>query len=145
RHHLRAHAHRGRDRARRDRRRAHADRGAAEAVRRRRPDDARAGRPRRRAVLLRHHPVNHALELGLLAGAGLFGGFVNTLAGGGSIVMVPAMMVLSGMPANIANATSRVPIFAQCATSTVAFARAKRLEAKPALDVTPLTIVGAIA
>jgi uncharacterized membrane protein YfcA len=83
-------------------------------------------------------------ELGLIAGAGLVGGFINTLAGGGSIVMVPAMMMV-GLPAGIANATSRVPIFAQCLTSTATFAKARRLEARPALDVTPLAIVGAIA
>jgi uncharacterized membrane protein YfcA len=88
--------------------------------------------------------VSTTFELVAVGVAGLIGGFINTLAGGGSIVMVPAMMMV-GLPAGIANATSRVPIFAQCLTSTVTFARAKRLEKKPTLDVTPLAIVGAIA
>ncbi len=82
--------------------------------------------------------------LGVAALAGLAGGFVNTLAGGGSMVMVPALM-LAGLPASAANATSRVPIFAQCFTSAAAFARAGRLERGPALDVAPLAVLGAIA
>jgi uncharacterized membrane protein YfcA len=83
------------------------------------------------------------LELLAIAGAGLAGSFVNTLAGGGSMVMVPAMMMV-GLPATIANATSRVPIGAQCLTSAASFARAKKLDARPALDVAPLAIAGAI-
>jgi uncharacterized membrane protein YfcA len=31
--------------------------------------------------------------MGAIAGAGVIGSFVNTLAGGGSMVMVPAMMM----------------------------------------------------
>jgi uncharacterized membrane protein YfcA len=81
--------------------------------------------------------------MAVAAAAGLGGGFVNTLAGGGSMLMVPALM-LSGLPADAANATSRVPIFAQCATSATAFARAGKLERAPALDVAPLAIVGAL-
>lgn len=88
--------------------------------------------------------MSTTFELVAVGVAGLIGGFINTLAGGGSIVMVPAMM-MAGLPAGIANATSRVPIFAQCLTSTATFARAGKLETKPALDVTPLAIVGAIA
>ncbi|MFT5794590.1 MAG: putative membrane protein YfcA, partial [Saprospiraceae bacterium] len=39
--------------------------------------------------------------------AGLIGGFINTLAGGGSMLTLPALMML-GMPADVANATNRV-------------------------------------
>jgi uncharacterized protein len=84
------------------------------------------------------------LELAAAAGAGLVGGFVNTLAGGGSMIMVPALM-LAGLPADVANGTSRVPITAQCLTSAATFARAGRLERGPTLDVAPLAIVGALA
>jgi uncharacterized membrane protein YfcA len=79
-----------------------------------------------------------------MAGAGLVGSFVNTLAGGGSMLMVPAMMV-AGVPADLANGTSRVPILFQCTTSATTFYRAGRLERGPTLDVAPLTIVGALA
>jgi len=83
------------------------------------------------------------LALVAAALAGLGGGFVNTLAGSGSMIMVPALM-LAGVPADMANATSRVPILAQCLTSATAFARAGRLERGPALDVAPPLIAGAL-
>jgi uncharacterized membrane protein YfcA len=79
-----------------------------------------------------------------LAAGGLVGGFVNTLAGGGSMIMVPTLM-LFGLPADVANGTSRVPILAQCLAGTATFARAGRLEARAALDAAPLTILGALA
>jgi hypothetical protein len=50
----------------------------------------------------------NGLGLAAAAIAGLGGGFVNTLAGSGSMIMVPALMV-AGVPADLANATSRVP------------------------------------
>jgi len=85
----------------------------------------------------------NGLELAGAAAAGLAGGFVNTLAGGGSMIMVPALLV-AGVPADVANGTSRVPIFAQCLTSAATFGRAGRLERGPALDIAPLTVVGAL-
>ena len=52
-----------------------------------------------------------AVEPGLLValGAGVVGGAMNALAGGGSFVTLPALVAL-GMPANIANATSNVAL-----------------------------------
>lgn len=49
--------------------------------------------------------------LGLLI-LGYIAGVINTLAGGGSNLTLPALMVL-GMPADVANATNRVGIFLQ--------------------------------
>jgi len=51
-------------------------------------------------------------QLAVLGLAGLVGGFVNTLAGGGSLVTLPALLLL-GLPADIANATNRVGVLAQ--------------------------------
>jgi uncharacterized membrane protein YfcA len=75
--------------------------------------------------------------------SGIAGGFVNTVAGGGSLIMVPALMLL-GLPAGAANASSRVAVLAQSTTSTAGFARAGRLDRAAALDVVPYTVVGAI-
>lgn len=47
-----------------------------------------------------------------LVGSGLLAGFVNTLAGGGALFTVPALMLL-GMPADVANATNRLGVFLQ--------------------------------
>lgn len=84
------------------------------------------------------------VEWALVVAAGLVGGFVNTLAGGGSVIMVPTLL-LAGLPADVTNATTRVPILAQCVTSAAAFWRAGRLDLRSTLDVTPLTLIGALA
>ncbi|MCK7540556.1 MAG: sulfite exporter TauE/SafE family protein [Marinilabiliales bacterium] len=41
--------------------------------------------------------------------AGLFAGFVNTLAGSGSLITLPLLMFL-GLPANVANGTNRIGV-----------------------------------
>ncbi|MEX2365912.1 MAG: TSUP family transporter, partial [Pseudohongiellaceae bacterium] len=48
----------------------------------------------------------------LLLAAGFLAGFINTIAGGGSMLTLPALMML-GMPADIAIGTNRVGIFLQ--------------------------------
>lgn len=63
------------------------------------------------------------LDVALLAGGGLVAGVVNTLAGGGSLLTVP-LLVLVGLPGNLANGTNRVGILAQ----TVVAARRFRAE-----------------
>ena len=55
----------------------------------------------------------------LLAG-GLGAGVVNTLAGGGSLISVP-LLVLVGLPATVANGTNRIGVFVQSATAAWRF------------------------
>ena len=86
-----------------------------------------------------------SLDAGLvvtLIGAGLAAGALNTLAGGGSLLLVPALM-LTGMSATVANGTSRVAILAQCLTVVIAFARKDRLPTAAARTVVPPVLVGA--
>jgi uncharacterized membrane protein YfcA len=52
----------------------------------------------------------------LAAGAGVLGGAMNALAGGGTFATLPALIAL-GLPANIANATSNVALLPGAATS----------------------------
>ncbi len=49
----------------------------------------------------------------LLLSTGLIAGVINTLAGGGSNLTLPALMMM-GLPADIANATNRVGVLLQC-------------------------------
>jgi len=56
----------------------------------------------------------------LLVAGGLAAGVVNTLAGGGSLLTVP-LLVLAGVPGNVANGSNRVGILASNASATVAF------------------------
>ncbi len=58
--------------------------------------------------------------------AGLVAGFLNTLAGGGSLLTLPALMLL-GLPADVANGTNRLAIVAQSGAGVAAFHRAGQL------------------
>lgn len=51
-------------------------------------------------------------EGALLVGVGFAGGAINTLAGGGSFLTVP-LLVLIGLPPTVANATNRLAVLAQ--------------------------------
>ncbi len=57
---------------------------------------------------------------------GLVAGVVNTLAGGGSNLTVPALMVV-GMPADVANATNRVGVFLQAVVGARSFKKHDKL------------------
>jgi uncharacterized membrane protein YfcA len=56
----------------------------------------------------------------LAAAAGVVGGAMNALAGGGTFATLPALIAL-GLPANIANATSNVALLPGAATSAWAY------------------------
>lgn len=58
--------------------------------------------------------------IALAAGAGILGGAMNALAGGGTFATLPALIAL-GLPANTANATSNVALLPGAATSAWAF------------------------
>lgn len=60
------------------------------------------------------------IEWLLPVAAGVVGGAMNALAGGGTFVTLPALIAL-GMPANVANATSNVALLPGAATSAWAF------------------------
>lgn len=59
-------------------------------------------------------------QLALPAAAGLIGGAMNALAGGGTFVTLPAL-IATGMTANVANATSNVALLPGAATSAWGF------------------------
>lgn len=84
------------------------------------------------------------LHVAILLILGYIAGIINTLAGGGSNLTLPALMVL-GLPADIANATNRVGIFLQALWGAKAFHGHGEL---PLHDVKgifiPLSIGGAI-
>ena len=61
-------------------------------------------------------------DIVLLVAGGLVAGVVNTLAGGGSLLTVP-LLVLAGVPGNVANGSNRVGILVSNASATAAFRR----------------------
>lgn len=84
----------------------------------------------------------------ILLGTGLAAGFVNVMAGGGSLLAVPVMIFL-GMPGPVANGTNRVAILAQNLSAVTAFRRGGmsdfRLSLTLALAALPGAIAGALA
>jgi uncharacterized membrane protein YfcA len=61
-----------------------------------------------------------SFEGALLVGGGLFAGLVNTLAGGGSLLTVP-LLVVTGLPGTIANGTNRIGVLVQSAAAVWRF------------------------
>lgn len=59
-------------------------------------------------------------QIVLLVGLGVLAGAINTVAGGGSLITIPALIFL-GLPAPMANATNRIGVFIQCVTATQQF------------------------
>ena len=55
-----------------------------------------------------------------LIAAGTIGGIINVMAGGGSIITVP-LMILLGVPGPVANGTNRIAILAQNVTAVATF------------------------
>ncbi|TKG94078.1 sulfite exporter TauE/SafE family protein [Puteibacter caeruleilacunae] len=62
-----------------------------------------------------------------IIGVGIVAGFINTLAGGGSLLALPMLMFL-GLPANIANGTNRVAIFLQNLVGVSTFTKKKVID-----------------
>jgi len=88
------------------------------------------------------------LDIAMLAGGGLVAGIVNTLAGGGSLLTIP-LLVLVGLPGNVANGSNRVGVLLLSAVAGWSFRAHGVSEARRALPVlVPLAIgsvVGAVA
>jgi hypothetical protein len=83
------------------------------------------------------------LTITALIVSGVFVGFINTLAGGGTIISLSLFMFL-GLPANIANGTNRIAVILQNLTSVSQFRRKKVLDFKKANKLAIPTMIGAL-
>ena len=87
-----------------------------------------------------------ALLIVALPFVGVLAGFVNVMAGGGSLLTLP-LMVLLGLDGSLANGTNRVAILAQNSVAIVAFrqrgASAFSLSGRLALCAAPGAVLGA--
>ena len=75
---------------------------------------------------------------------GLLAGIINTLAGGGSLITIPALLVL-GLPATVANTTNRIPIVLHSASASWQYWKRGVLKTKPFVGVVAPTVLGALA
>ena len=78
----------------------------------------------------------------VLALVGIVAGFVNVMAGGGSLLVMP-MMVVMGLPGPVANGTTRVVILAQNITATAGFRKKGYRDLKLSLSLAACSVPGA--
>jgi uncharacterized membrane protein YfcA len=78
----------------------------------------------------------------LVVSAGLLVGFINTLAGSGSLISLPLLMFL-GLPANVANGTNRIGIFLQSVVAALSFRKQKIFKWNEAFYITIPAVIGA--
>jgi uncharacterized protein len=83
-------------------------------------------------------------QAGILVAVGIAGGFLNVMAGGGSLLTVP-VMVFMGLPGPVANGTNRIAILAQNITAITTFARRGFKDFKLSLSLAACALPGAIA
>ena len=83
-------------------------------------------------------------QMALLVGAGIIGGAINVIAGGGSIITVPAMIFL-GVPGPVANGTNRIAILAQNITAISTFRRSGLSNVRLSLTLSACAVPGAVA
>jgi uncharacterized membrane protein YfcA len=82
--------------------------------------------------------------LAILAAAGVLATVVNVMAGGGGMIVLPALMAL-GLPADVANGTYRLGVVTQSMAGATALNRAGKLETSSIVPILIPTISGATA
>jgi uncharacterized membrane protein YfcA len=87
--------------------------------------------------------MSTTLLYGALALAGVAAGFLNTLAGGGSMLTLPVLMLL-GLPADVANGTNRLSVVTQAASGMLGFRSRGKLDERALLPVIAPTVAGAL-
>jgi uncharacterized protein len=88
--------------------------------------------------------MNELLLYPLLAAAGIAAGFLNTMAGGGSMLTLPVLMLL-GLPADVANGTNRLAVVTQSMSGVLGFRRLGKLDERALVPVVTPTVLGAVA
>ena len=81
--------------------------------------------------------------LAILAGAGVLATLINVIAGGGGMIVLPALMAL-GLPADVANGTYRLAVATQSVAGTAAFHREGKLDTKSIVPVLIPTVLGTV-
>lgn len=85
-------------------------------------------------------PLETAL---LLVGGGIVAGFVNTVAGGGSVVSLPILVMALSGDANLANGTNRIAILLQNVAAVIGFQKGRKVPWRRVGPVVPAVLVGA--
>ncbi|MDP2424290.1 MAG: sulfite exporter TauE/SafE family protein [Bacteroidales bacterium] len=84
-----------------------------------------------------------SLQIMLLVVSGILAGFINTLAGGGSVISLSVFMFL-GLPPQMANGTTRIAVLFQTLASAGSFRQAKVLNIKDGTRLAIPAVVGSV-
>jgi uncharacterized membrane protein YfcA len=79
----------------------------------------------------------------VVVAAGFAAGFINTLAGSGSLITLP-LLIFSGLPATVANGTNRVAILLQNVVGVASFRQQRVLSLKKGLMLAAPAVAGGI-
>jgi uncharacterized membrane protein YfcA len=86
---------------------------------------------------------NSTLLLAAVPLVGVLAGFINTLAGSGSLLTLP-MLILLGLPANVANGTNRVGVLMQNVVAVATFRNLGALELGGTWKLIVPSVVGGV-
>lgn len=81
----------------------------------------------------------------LLIGVGMLSGFLNVIAGGGSLITLPILIMFLGLPAAVANGTNRLSIISQNVSAVKKFKDKGFFDLKLNILLSATSIPGAIA
>lgn len=84
--------------------------------------------------------ITHTL---IILAVGLIAGFINTVAGGGSLLSLPVLIFL-GLPPSVANATNRVAVFSQNIFGVAGFKSKGISEFKYSMTLGVSALIGAV-
>jgi len=82
-------------------------------------------------------------SLAILGAAGVLATVINVMAGGGGMIVLPALMAL-GLPADVANGTYRLGVVTQSVAGTAALRREGKLDTGAIVPILIPTVLGAI-
>ena len=80
----------------------------------------------------------------LLFAAGIVAGFINTIAGSGSLLTLP-LLIFIGLPPTVANATNRIGILLQSIVGAVSFRHQRVFRFREGLPYMIPSVIGAVA
>ncbi len=80
----------------------------------------------------------------LVIGAGILAGFINTLAGSGSLLTLP-LLIFIGLPPTVANGTNRIAIMLQSLVGSLGFRKQGVLDMNTGIRLGIPSVIGSIA
>lgn len=84
------------------------------------------------------------IKLLLIIGGGVLAGFINTVAGSGSLISLP-ILIFTGIPADVANGTNRVGVLLQNLVSSSRFKKHKVLDTGIGFRLAIPAVIGSVA